>query len=158
MKVGIIGLGLIGGSMAIDLKRKGFADEVLGVEADPLNAAAAEKIGLVDRSVTVDERLAESDIALGILAEFIGHIVDGGEPLHALAEDGQVVVVIHSLAADANISNLYKGTGQLVFAILNMVGLSEFTSWSRVIVYAIALVIILIKPQGIFGKKVEKKV
>ena len=31
MKVGIIGLGLIGGSMAIDLKRRGFADEVIGM-------------------------------------------------------------------------------------------------------------------------------
>ena len=49
MRVGIIGLGLIGGSMAIDLKRRGFADEVIGVEADAVNAAAALKIGLVDR-------------------------------------------------------------------------------------------------------------
>ena len=73
MKVGIIGLGLIGGSMAIDLKRKGFADEVLGVEADPLNAAAAEKIGLVDRTVTVDECLAESDIV--VLAVPVGAAV-----------------------------------------------------------------------------------
>ena len=47
MKVGIIGLGLIGGSMAIDLKRKGFADQILGVEAEPVNASAAEKIGLL---------------------------------------------------------------------------------------------------------------
>ena len=48
MKAGIIGLGLIGGSMAIDIKRKGFAQEVFGVEAEPVIAAAAEKIGLVD--------------------------------------------------------------------------------------------------------------
>ena len=41
MKVGIVGLGLIGGSMAIDLKRKGFAQKVVGVEADPVNASAA---------------------------------------------------------------------------------------------------------------------
>ena len=43
MNVGILGLGLIGGSMAIDLKRSGFASQVLGVENDPVNAAAAEK-------------------------------------------------------------------------------------------------------------------
>ena len=42
MKVGLIGLGLIGGSIAIDLKRRGFAESVVGVEADPVNAAAAE--------------------------------------------------------------------------------------------------------------------
>ena len=46
----------------------------------------------------------------------------------------------------------------LIYAIFNMVGLSEYTSWSKVIVYAIALVIIFIKPQGIFGKKIAKKV
>ena len=53
-KVGIIGLGLIGGSMAIDLKRNGFASQVLGVEADPVNAAAAEKIGLKHTSGPIE--------------------------------------------------------------------------------------------------------
>ena len=41
--------------MAIDLKRRGFAETVLGVEADPVNAAAAEKIGLVDKLIGLDE-------------------------------------------------------------------------------------------------------
>lgn len=73
MKVGIIGLGLIGGSMAIDLKRKGFAAEVLGVEAEPVNAAAAEKIGLTDRIVGLDECVRESDIV--VLAVPVGAAV-----------------------------------------------------------------------------------
>lgn len=64
MKVGIIGLGLIGGSMAIDLKRKGFADQILGVEAEPVNASAAEKIGLVDRIVSLDECVRQSDLVV----------------------------------------------------------------------------------------------
>ena len=50
--VGIIGLGLIGGSMAIDLKRRGFAFTVLGVEADPVAAEAARTIGLADEVVS----------------------------------------------------------------------------------------------------------
>ena len=40
MQVGIIGVGLIGGSMAVDLKNRGFADRVVGVEADALHASA----------------------------------------------------------------------------------------------------------------------
>ncbi len=64
MKVGIIGLGLIGGSMAIDLRRKGFAEEVLGVESEPVNAAAAEKIGLVDRVVALDECVDEAELLI----------------------------------------------------------------------------------------------
>ena len=73
MKVGIIGLGLIGGSMAIDLKRRGFAQQVLGVEAEPVNAAAAEKIGLVDRVVSFEECVAESDMV--VLAVPVGAAV-----------------------------------------------------------------------------------
>lgn len=64
MIVGIIGLGLIGGSMAIDLKRRGFADTILGVESDPLHAAAAEKIGLADEVAGFDECVEKSDIVV----------------------------------------------------------------------------------------------
>ena len=63
-KLGVIGLGLIGGSMAIDLKRKGFAQTILGVDADPVNAAAAEKIGLVDRVVSFEECVDQSDVII----------------------------------------------------------------------------------------------
>lgn len=62
--LGVIGLGLIGGSMAIDLKRKGFAQTILGVDADPVNAAAAEKIGLVDKVVSLDECVDQSDVII----------------------------------------------------------------------------------------------
>jgi len=73
MKVGIIGIGLIGGSMAIDLKRKGFAQDVLGVEAEPLNSAAAQKIGLVDKVVSLQECVEESDLV--VLAVPVGAAV-----------------------------------------------------------------------------------
>ena len=63
-KIGIIGLGLIGGSMAIDLRRRGFASEFLGVDADPLNASAAEKMGLVDRIVSLEECIDQSDLVI----------------------------------------------------------------------------------------------
>ena len=64
MKIGVIGLGLIGGSMAIDLRRRGFASRLLGVDADPVNASAAEKMGLVDRVVSLDECVDGSDLVI----------------------------------------------------------------------------------------------
>ena len=73
MKTGIIGLGLIGGSMAIDLKRRGFADEVYGVEAEPVNAAAAEKIGLVDKVLSFEDCVDQSDLI--VLAVPVGAAV-----------------------------------------------------------------------------------
>jgi prephenate dehydrogenase len=62
--IGIIGLGLIGGSMAIDLKRKGYASRILGVENDPVNASAAERIGLVDAVTSLQECVRESDVII----------------------------------------------------------------------------------------------
>ena len=60
--VGIIGLGLIGGSMALDLKRRGFAREVLGVERDSVAAEAARTIGLVDEVVSYEDCIRRADI------------------------------------------------------------------------------------------------
>ena len=77
MQIGIIGLGLIGGSMAIDLKRRGFASRILGVESDPVNAAAALKMGLADEIIPYEA--AASRLSRGVavvvkeeLAEKIG--------------------------------------------------------------------------------------
>lgn len=93
MKVGIIGLGLIGGSMAIDLKRKGFADEVLGVEAEPVNAAAAVKIGLVDRVLSYDECIRESDLVViavpvGAAVGMLPDILDRFAEMSGNGQDG----------------------------------------------------------------------
>ncbi len=60
--VGVIGLGLIGGSMALDLKRRGFAACTLGVEQDPVAAEAAKTIGLVDEVVSYEDCIARADI------------------------------------------------------------------------------------------------
>ena len=64
MIVGIIGLGLIGGSMAIDLKRRGYADKILGVESEPVNAAAALKMELADEIVSLRDCVEKSDIVV----------------------------------------------------------------------------------------------
>lgn len=62
MNVGIIGLGLIGGSMAIDLRKRGFAQKIYGVENEIVNAEAALKIGLADEIVALEACVGASDI------------------------------------------------------------------------------------------------
>jgi prephenate dehydrogenase len=66
MKTTIIGLGLIGGSIAIDLRKAGFATELLGVDASETNASRALELGLVDRISELDDAL--KDAALVVLA------------------------------------------------------------------------------------------
>jgi len=46
----------------------------------------------------------------------------------------------------------------LIVLFGNTIGVNELSSWSMVIIYALALVIIFFKPNGIFGKKIVKKV
>ncbi len=46
----------------------------------------------------------------------------------------------------------------LIQYLVNTLGMPELTGWSMVIVYAVALIIIFFKPQGIFGKKIARKV
>lgn len=98
MKAGIIGLGLIGGSMAIDLKRKGFVQEVLGVEAEPVNAAAAEKIGLVDRVVSFEECLEQCDLVVlavpvGAAVRMLPQVLDGFRAIEERDGSCQKVVI-----------------------------------------------------------------
>lgn len=64
MQVGIIGIGLIGGSMAVDLKGRGFAGRVVGVDENTLHAAAAKELGLVDEVVEYEQCIADSDLII----------------------------------------------------------------------------------------------
>jgi prephenate dehydrogenase len=50
--------------MALDLKRRGFASEVLGVEQDPVAAEAAKTIGLVDEVVPYEDCIRRADIVV----------------------------------------------------------------------------------------------
>ncbi len=50
--------------MALDLRRRGFASHVFGVEADSVNADAAMQIGLVDEIVPFEEGVDRADLVV----------------------------------------------------------------------------------------------
>lgn len=62
--IGIVGPGLIGGSMAVDLRRRSFATSFIGVEKESLNASAALEMGIIDRSVSLEECARLADIII----------------------------------------------------------------------------------------------
>lgn len=64
MRISIIGLGLIGGSMAIDLRKRGFAKKITGVETNHLHAHTALNIGLVDEILELNEAIENSDLII----------------------------------------------------------------------------------------------
>lgn len=62
MKAAVIGLGLIGGSLALNLKNKGLCDTVIGVDNSADNARKALSIGLVDAVVSLEDAVRQADI------------------------------------------------------------------------------------------------
>ena len=62
MTVSIVGVGLIGGSLALALKEKGLAQRVIGVEADPAHQQKALELGLVDEIMELDAAIKQSDL------------------------------------------------------------------------------------------------
>ena len=62
MRICIIGLGLIGGSFALALRKHTLAERIFGVDASPRNAAKALELGLVDEVVEFDKATEVADI------------------------------------------------------------------------------------------------
>ncbi|MBR0254782.1 MAG: prephenate dehydrogenase [Bacteroidales bacterium] len=109
MTIGIIGLGLIGGSMAIDLKRRGFALHTLGVEADPIHAEAALKMQLCDEIVPYEECIERSDIVVvavpvGTAVKMVSDILDR---FQAAGAGDKIVIDVCSTKEQINLSTQY---------------------------------------------------
>lgn len=62
MNVCIIGLGLIGGSFALALRKHSLAERIFGVDASPKHAEKALALGLVDEIVEADRATEVADI------------------------------------------------------------------------------------------------
>jgi prephenate dehydrogenase len=64
MIVTIIGTGLIGGSMALTLKEKGFATKVIGVDASEQHLAQALALGIIDEAHALQDAVTLSDLII----------------------------------------------------------------------------------------------
>lgn len=64
MRAAVIGIGLIGGSFALTLKDKGICEEVIGVDNSERNRAKAVELGLVDRTLPLDEAIPAADLVV----------------------------------------------------------------------------------------------
>ena len=73
MNISILGLGLIGGSMALDLKSSGFASRIYGFDNNETHCQLAVDLGLVDQILPPEQSLQQSDLL--ILAVPVQHIV-----------------------------------------------------------------------------------
>src|SRR3546814_865750 len=81
----IVGVGLIGGSVAAALRKKSAVGRVLGVGRHPHSLAQAKRLGLIDQAATLREAASQADVIIlatpvvaieTILAELQPHLRD----------------------------------------------------------------------------------
>ena len=73
MTVGIIGVGLIGGSLALALKDKNIAQTIIGVDINPMHQQKALELKLVDEIYPLDRAIGISDLI--IIAMPVGGVI-----------------------------------------------------------------------------------
>lgn len=61
-KIAIVGVGLIGGSLAIQLHEKKLSSKLIGVDANEEHAKKALELELVDQTLLLDEAIQQSDV------------------------------------------------------------------------------------------------
>lgn len=64
MKTTIIGPGLIGGSIAIDLRKSGLAKSLAGVDVNPAHAKKAVELGIVDEALPLEDAVKDADLVI----------------------------------------------------------------------------------------------
>ncbi len=80
-KITIVGVGLIGGSLALQMNEKGMAAGIIGVESSETHAAKALELGLVDEILPLEEAVLQSEaivlaIPVDMMIEVLPRILD----------------------------------------------------------------------------------
>lgn len=94
MVVTIVGIGLIGGSIAISLQENGFATKVIGVDANKEHEKKAIRRYLIDEAMSLEKAVQQSDIIIvstpvDVMLKVVPGILD-------LVNDKQVVLEVGS--------------------------------------------------------------
>ena len=62
MRLAVVGIGLMGGSIALSLKKKGFVSHVIGVDQNMEHQQQALQLGIVDEIMSLEDAVTSSDI------------------------------------------------------------------------------------------------
>ena len=108
----IVGIGLIGGSIAMDLRSGGFGSHFIGVDSCSDNVACALSSGIVDEVICLDDAIGRSDLIVlatpvDVSLKMLPNILD--------KVDRQVVVDVSSVKSKlAEVVASHSNRGQFV--------------------------------------------
>jgi len=77
----IVGVGLIGGSLALKCRKNGLANKIVGVDNNQEHGLKAMELGLVDEMMTLDEAIQVADVIVlavpvGVLSALLPYVLD----------------------------------------------------------------------------------
>ncbi len=62
MTIAVVGIGLIGGSLMLDLRKRKFADRIIGVDTSLQHQNIALLCGIIDEADTLENAVDRSDL------------------------------------------------------------------------------------------------
>jgi prephenate dehydrogenase len=108
----IVGVGLIGGSFALALRKAGFSGRIIGVSS-PRTVEAARKLGVIDEAASLEQAAPWADLVY--LAQPISRILDTIEELGPLVRENTLVTDAGSTKAEiVERARRYLHTGQFL--------------------------------------------
>ncbi|MBK6947743.1 MAG: prephenate dehydrogenase [Haliscomenobacter sp.] len=93
MTIAIVGIGLIGGSLAISLKENGFAKRIIGVDVSQENLDKAVRRRLIDEDAPLEQAISQAElivvaIPVDVMVHVIPKILDQIKPHQVVVEVG----------------------------------------------------------------------
>ncbi|PKV75273.1 prephenate dehydrogenase [Pontibacter ramchanderi] len=105
MIVGVIGIGLIGGSMAMDLRQRGVATKVIGSDNNPEHIRLAKSAGIIQEEASLEELAGSCDLIIvatpvdvspGIVLALLDQVRDGAVVLDVGSTKEQICQTVAS--------------------------------------------------------------
>ena len=96
----IIGLGLIGGSLALSLKREGYKGKIYGFDLNENRVKIAKEMGAIDEGFTSFDEVPWKDIDLVILATPVKTFLDIAKKIKPYLKEGTIISDVGSVKGD----------------------------------------------------------
>jgi len=95
-KITVVGLGLIGGSLALALKESKQVKTVVGIDPNDDSIKYAFNNGIINEgSSDINEVITDSDII--VISNYVGMIVDTAKSIAKIATDGSIITDVGSV-------------------------------------------------------------
>ncbi|MCR4559361.1 MAG: prephenate dehydrogenase [Bacteroidales bacterium] len=130
-KISIIGLGLLGGSLAIDLKNRKFTDHIKGFDKDPVHTSYAKQVGIIDEEASsIEDAILGSDII--IIAVPVSAVIKILPGILDKISDHQIVIDVASTKGTICERVKYHTNRKRYVACHPMAGTENSGPWSAI--------------------------